>query len=350
MNCITYSLTLDQDNSDEYYDKVKDISSIVKEKFLFGGNDYLNDFMQFIVSENLEILRSKEEYGLELLLIGVLFEEYIDNIRNLKFFTGEIFIILNKLREKYGKYQFIVNEAREKLATSILMRKKHINKDISMEDFILLIKWLEASGDFKEEIIRFKNWKLFLDNKGKYYANDMLIYCKILSSQFYDISKIHLGKYISCVNNHLEKCKESHKNNEDILYCGKGEIQYLFNMISGEILNGVYRYSFLLSKEKVAFLSSCIGKINKDCLSIKYKNGLELFALPHNINLNSSDYENSGAINITCVVNIYSDELKFIRLKLIPQYLLLDNCGCNNHFCRENIMTNINITKLNSIL
>lgn len=375
MNCTTYSLKLDQENSDDYYNIVRDVSIKIKEKILFGGNDYLNDFMQFIVSENIELLRSKEEYGLELLLIGVMLEEYIDNVRCFKVMTKGIFVGLNKLRDRHENYKKKIDTIRGKLATKILMRRKHTYKDIIIDDFDLLIKWMESSGDFKEEIIRLKNWDLFFKEKGKYYSADMFIYCKILATQFYNISKDVLGLYTKDVNKYLDNYEKDHTNKDDIVYCGKGEIQYFFNMISAEIINNIYRNEFLKSKEKIVLLPSCMREVNTLCLSDKTYTGYKCSHCCSSCNINKlstmgeryglsvfimtdecenfkfeSEYNSTGAIVISCVLNLFSKNLKFIRLGLSPQCSILDYCGCTNHWCREDIMTNINLEELKNII
>lgn len=47
-------------------------------------------------------------------------------------------------------------------------------KEITIEDFKLLIRWLDASGDFKDEVIRLNGWKAFLDTKDKVYSKKFL--------------------------------------------------------------------------------------------------------------------------------------------------------------------------------
>lgn len=376
MNCVTYSLKLDQNNSNNYYSNVKEISNKIKEKILFGGKDYLNEFMQFILSENIEELRNKEEYGLELLLIGILLEEYIDNARKFNVLTKGIFVRLNSLRGKNDNYKIEIDNIRGKLATMILMRKKHIFKDTTLDDFTLLLKWIEACGDFNEELLRLKNWEKFLKYKGIYYSNDLFIFCKNLIVKFYELNKESLGCYTRYVNEYLNNYKKDHYNKDDIVYCGKGEIQYFFNMISSEIINEVYRKEFKVCEEKIVFLPECMRAKSKLCLSTKTskgylcsncskdcnvgqlsflgeKYGFSVFIMPHQCD--EFDYKNTlkdniGIIYISCVLNLYSEHLKTIRFGYKPQCAVLDYCGCREHWCSTDIMTNINVDELKNIL
>ena len=71
MNYLTYSLKLDNEDSDEYYKIVSKISKDFTGKCLRDTEDLLKDFMYFIENNEIENLRTREEYFIELLLIGV---------------------------------------------------------------------------------------------------------------------------------------------------------------------------------------------------------------------------------------------------------------------------------------
>lgn len=51
------------------------------ENIIITGEDFLADYMRYIEEHKIESLRSREEYSIEILLIGVLMLEYMDNGR-----------------------------------------------------------------------------------------------------------------------------------------------------------------------------------------------------------------------------------------------------------------------------
>lgn len=104
MGYVTYNLKGNSTNSNMYYEKISAVSSKIKKLILNKDHEYLNDFMSYIEENKIESLRTKEEYGIEFLMIGVMLSEYsaYGNIltKNLSF----LFRFLNNQREK-SKYK-----------------------------------------------------------------------------------------------------------------------------------------------------------------------------------------------------------------------------------------------------
>ncbi|EKQ57134.1 MULTISPECIES: DUF116 domain-containing protein [unclassified Clostridium] len=374
MNLFTYSLELEYGNSKRYYDEIETLSYRILQKGLMQSDNYLIDFMKFIKASKIEILRTKEEYFIELLLIGIFIEEYKDHARAFRNMPGKIFLILNNLRKK-EKFKIWIDLLRGKLISRVLLKKVNELNELSLEDIILIIKWLKASGDFDEEVIRLNNWKVYLENKNKSYIQDMLEFCHILSKNFYEECKCILGKYTKVLSKHLDTYKERHFNKEDIIYCGKGEIQYFYNMVSAQIMNTVFREKFLNSSEKYVFLPACMRQTKGVCLSNKTTRGYEcvgcfdecnvnklrkvgqaynfkVYVIPHETllsNLEKDENINTGMVGIACVTNLISGGWKAIRLGFIPQCVVLNNVGCSKHWLEQNLMTNIDIEKFKSL-
>lgn len=376
MNYLTYSLKLDNEDSDEYYKLASKISKDFTEKCLRDTGDILKDFMYFIENNNIENLRTREEYFIELLLIGVVLKEYINNARAFKVVTRGIFSFLNKLRMKSrGENKNRIDAIRGKLMSKILIKKKYINKNISLEDIKLIIKWLQATGDFNEEVIRLNNWANFLENRNNEYIGKVVMECENLINYLNDIGKEQLHIYTENVENYLKTYGIEHKSKEDFIYCGKSEIQYYFNMISAEIMNDVYREKFLKCSEKLVFLPACMRQISTSCKGIAENRGykcincakscnvskltalekeykFKIYTIPHeSLLFNIYDEENNqvGIIGIACVLNLISGGWKALRLGFNPQCIVLDYCGCSNHWMKKPQMTDINYNRLKEL-
>lgn len=218
-------------------------------------------------AKSLEIIRTYKDYGIELLLIGVILEEYVSYGRVFKYRPKVIFITLNSIRERKEKYKLHVDKIRGKLSTNILLRQRYANKNIFLKDLGLVLKWMDASGEFKEELLRLKNWEYFLIKKDREYVDSFLKACVYISDSFHKTCKEVIGKYTLQVKKYLENYKNYHINKEDIIYCGKGGIQYFFNMVSSEIMNKVYRNKFLCCDEKIIFLPSCMRQTESHCFA-----------------------------------------------------------------------------------
>ncbi|PRR79790.1 DUF116 domain-containing protein [Clostridium vincentii] len=376
MNYLTYSLKLDNEDSNEYYELVSKISKDFTGKCLRDTGDILKDFMCFIENNEIENLRTREEYFIELLLIGVVIKEYINNARAFKVITRGVFSFLNKLRMKStGKNKYKIDELRGKLMSKILIKKKYVNKNISLDDIKLIIKWLQATGDFNEEVIRLNNWMKFLENRNNEYIDKVVIECENLNNYLNDIGEKQLHIYTENVESYLKTYGIEHKYKEDYIYCGKSEIQYYFNMVSAEIMNDVYKEKFLKCRGKLVFLPACMRQINTSCKGIienmgykcincskvcnvskltalenEYK--FKVYTIPHeSLLFNTYDEENNqvGVIGIACVLNLISGGWKALRLGFNPQCIVLDYCGCSNHWMKKPLMTNINYNRLKEL-
>ncbi|WP_455542106.1 DUF116 domain-containing protein [Intestinibacter sp.] len=186
----------------------------------------------------------------------------------------------------------------------------------------------------------------------------------------------NLKLYLPNLENYLNKYREDHYNKEDIVYCGKGTVQYYFNMIFSEIMNDIFRQDFLNTDEKIVFLPGCMTQDEKPCkrsntsygskcnhcssncnvnriskLGEKYN--FKVYIIEHETTLSSLDIKNNkdiGIVGIACVPNLISGGFKALRLGFIPQCVVLDCSGCSNHWLYKKHMTSINENRLLSII
>ena len=367
----TYSLISEgEDFSDKYYEDVSKASNIVICDIINSGEYYIRDFIKYIKNNEIEELRSINEYALEILLIGVLLKEYLNNSRAFKRIPKKPLIYLNRLRNEKKCDKEKVDKIRGILINKFLLRKVDRNDSISFNDLSLLKDWLLATNDFNEEIYRINNWISFLKKKEKNYIDNFLYLCRELADHLSEIGDIYLKKYINNVDAFIKNFNFKNYKREDIIYCTKGEIQYYYNMIGADIMNKAYKNKFLSTKEKVIFLPTCMRQTYKECQSILTSKGLrckgcsescninrvnkvakrekyKVYIIPHESDMfKLVNYEDKkGMVGIACILNLMSGGWKAIRIGYIPQCVILDYCGCG-HWRENRKMTNININKL----
>ena len=97
--------------------------------------------------------------------------------------------------------------------------------------------------------------------------------------------------------------------------------------------NDIYQEYKLL----VFFVSFDILKNQEDAKDITNETFMQFF-----INKN----KNIGIIGIACIPNLISGGFKALRLGFIPQCVVLDYCGCSNHWLYKKHMTKINENRL----
>ena len=211
----TYSLRLEGEfDSDSYYREILIPSEEVKEMLRENVKEYVEAFMEFIKANKIESLRTFEEYGLELLMIGVLFNEYIDNARAFTSLKKMPFNYLNKQRVKKikaNKNYRKIDVYRGMLSNKILLKKVEGRNHPNIEGLIKLKDWLEATNEFEEEVIRINNWINFLQSVRSNLAQNILFMALQISDKLYQIGEKYLWKYTKYLYSFLEaeKCKKS---------------------------------------------------------------------------------------------------------------------------------------------
>lgn len=368
----TYSLKLEgEEFSNQYYKDIKKVSDDVLLLIDKLGKEYIEEFMQFIKNTNIEALRSYEEYKIEFLLLGVLFIEYIDNARAFKKVIRAPFKYLNKKRNENKKNKEKIDYYRGILINKFLIKTKGGRDYPNIKGLFLLRDWLIATNDFNEEVYRINTWIKFFTSKRLSYVENALFITIQVGNQFLELAEKSLWKYTRDVYTYLEHQKERKAKREDVIFCGKNEIQYYFNMVCAEIMNKVYLDEYLKCNDKYIFLPGCMRQTDKDCASIitmrglkcksctpscnvnkvsrfAKENNMNVFIIPHESSIfKLQNYEGKkGLIGVACVLNLMSGGWKALRLGYIPQCVVLDYCGCKAHWQSKDIMTSININML----
>lgn len=370
-----YDLTGKSGNSDQYYETAKGISQKIIRSCLNHTSTYIETFSKFISEKQIETLRSPEEYGIEILLIGVMLKEYAAYAQAFKGRNLWSFKQLNQLREK-SRYKDKIDSIRGKRMTAILMRTKAVKDTFSRADLKSVIRWMEATGDFDEEVYRLRNWLHFLNEKDKRYCQDFIKTALNEANNMEESALKVLGDYIIGVENYLQSVAKRHNNKEDLVYCSKGKIQYLFNMVAAETMNQVYHTDFLKAPIKKVFAPSCMRQDGQKCKCEKIGLGysckgcskgcqihrleaclkaenIEVCMIPHETLLNTVEINRQnkiGIIGIACVPNLISGGWKALRLGFIPQCVLLEYSGCEKHWLEKGKMTMINEARLKLLL
>ena len=372
MEKITYFLCESNESSTEFYKKNLNFSKKVLNKLEGNFSNDINDYMNYINKNNMEQLRSKSEYLLEILMIGVFWKEHVNKAISLSKIPRNILIKLSTLREKES-IKKIVDINRGLLEYLFLNRRSNDKVKISLENYKKLVNYLKACGDYKEEAKRLEVWISYFFSLNKNKVEKILTSYLEFAKYFEDISQEVLGIYTKNVNLFLKNIDKKYKYREDFLFCSRKEVEYHLNMVGAQIMNEAYRKEFLKTKEKRLLLPSCMRiKDEKNCKAIKTEEGYICNSCSKNCNVNKYDklgkkynfqvyiipHESSisvknkikdghiGIIGVACVLNLISGGLKAKNLGFVPQCVFLDYCGCKDHWYDKGIITDINMSYL----
>lgn len=336
----------------------------------------IDDYLEYINEYKIEPPRTKEEYLIELLMLGTFWRNYIVNAAMLTKSKAQLLINLYQIREKQKKYKLYIDKLRGILNTRFLLKENYTNINASYHNFQKLITWLSATIEFKEEAKRFYNWEKY----GREISNlkfTQIIYSAIdLSFDMEKISSNYLKSYLGNTAYFLENQSSQYNNKENIIFTGKKTNEYYLNMICAEILNRVYQSKFAKTRKKIVLLPKCMSK-GPDCKASKSASGfvctkcrsqcniqdIVLLGEQHNFEVrlisHSSEFsqwlqtwknqEYTGVVGVSCLLNLVKGGFEMRRLNIPSQCVLLNYSSCQNHWGGGN-PTSINISQLLKII
>lgn len=373
----TYNLYGGTDSTIKYYYDLEGIAKKIDDKVKGFFKDEIREYRRFLSDNKIEKARTESEYGLELLVFGVLYQCYGKRVVGKSIFQMKVlnWVVNRRANAKRGKSFF--SKIKGILSENYLTETGRDNI-LCKKNFNKFVYWLKATGEFKEEGLRFDFWKLYIDTLN--YSEVSIFFKKImdLSTYFKEYCGEKFNEYTSGVDDFIKKASKEHKWKEDILLVTRGEIEYKLNMIGAQILNNTYRKDFLATKKKYIFIPGCMTeKSMNECKAHKVKNGYEcahctkncsvnraseiakehnakILIVYHESELYKSEYksenENVGIVGIACVLNLISGGFKAKRIGYIPQCVVLNYSGCTNHWTTNKMPTAIDESRLSKLL
>jgi hypothetical protein len=245
---------------------------------------------------------------------------------------------------------------------------------------VKLLEWLEATGEFSQEVRRLRRWQAYLTGLPQAEASKVLVNAVTLAAWFDVRSTEALGKYTPDVERYLNEVRPGRYWHEDVIFCGRRRIEYHMNMVGAEIMNRVFREGFIRTSSKIVFLPGCLRLLPEEkcraavsgeglyctgctagcsvskITALGRRHGFKAFIIPHESSISSGKYgkqtfdKDTGVIGIACVLNLIAGGWMLKEMGIPAQCVLLDYCGCKNHWSREGIPTEIHIGKLLEIM
>lgn len=274
---VTYSLIKHKQNSDRYY---TEIASLAKEILEIVEHDLchlLNNFQGFVSNTGLEPLRSKAEYALEALTLGVYWNSYINRALSVRKLPLKAMKLISSLRRRFSILKPLADKFKGVLLTLYFdsqAAQEQPNAEPSMRSLELLLDWLSAVGDFDKDVLRLNNWIKFFSYCDTDYLRASIYDISKTAIYFEEKCKQQLSCYTPNVNDFIEKAEKNRRFREDTIFCRRREVEYHLNMVGAEIMNQAFRSSFLNANQKMLLLPACIrSKNSTSCKSKKTPNG-----------------------------------------------------------------------------
>ena len=385
METVTYSLKCANSNSETYYHDVREFTNTI----LIQADDSLKpivkEFIEYLHTYNLEEIRETEEYILELISFGVLWKSYSNIALSVQ--TAP-FITMARSAEWRKKHQHIkpyIDFARGIFTTLFLLPQNYINKKTelpTLEQIDHVCKWFEATGEFREQALRFIRWRAFWGTKTEEELFEIFFAIDEFTRWFEVQSEKALGKYTENVENFLRDKHEHYKWREDRIQCTRLRLEYHLNMVGAELMNRAFSAEFNTTERKVVLVPGCMRiHTNDECKAKRVKEGLlcegctpqcrvnqlremgkknsayggfDVYIIPHASDLSlwspRPGRSKLGVIASACVTTLVEGGWELKRYDVPAQCVLLDYSGCKKHWHCTGIQTMLNVRELKRIV
>lgn len=381
MQGVTYSLKINQSGSDGYYNEIR---SYTDEVLLNSANTLqpvVESYISYLKEYGLEEIRESEEYILELLSFGILWRAYGKTALAVKYAP---FITLTKMSEWRKKHQHIkpfIDYARGILFTLFLLPDNNKNDELPyprLEDIDHVCKWFEATGEFREQALRFIRWRAYWKTLNEPELFKIFKTIREFTDWFIIRSVEVLGKYTENVGDFIQKSDKKYKWREDRIQCTRSESEYHLNMVGAELMNRAFRKEYSETGKRIVLVPGCMRThINKECKALKVKEGLicgdctpkcnvnrlrhmgkrynfDVYIIPHASDLSlwspKKGREKAGIVATACVTTLVEGGWELKRYNVPAQCVLLDFSGCKKHWHGEGLPTCFNYNELKKIL
>ncbi len=379
MDVVTYSLKRDRVSSDKYYLSIAAFADRVLRRGEEKLKSQVESFHTWRYSEKPSFF---EEGLLELLIMGVYWNVYMDASKKLKGVPGRLLIEVNAWRDGTDRFKLALNKLKGLLTTLFISKKSYEKTAIETNTVNLekLLVFLRATGEFKQEVKRLEAWQEYLKQLNEKEAAHIIASAAAFAEWFGRESREALGVYTARVQDFISCKWRGHRWKEDYIFCGSPDVEYHLNMVGAEIMNRIYHAGFMGRKEKVLLLPHCMTKpsagkcqarstgrgyictgCSADCqvnslTGLGKRENFQVRIVPHESSIASTKTDeslfpqNAGVIGVSCVLNLISGGWMLVEKGVAPQCVLLDYCGCKNHWHEEGISTALNEKQLMKIL
>jgi hypothetical protein len=381
LQVITYSLRDGQKRSDRYYQVIAAFTDevIAEARQRVGG--LVDEFRTFIQEEEWEDLRTFPEYAFELLTLGVLWRVYLGRALELKETPHWILERLVELRRNSTILKPAADFLRGVFGTLFLItRDGRETQKPSLQNLSRLIDWLDAACDFNEEVKRLRNWEAYFSSLQENKIALYIVYAIEFAKWFEDRSLKALGRFTPNVEQFIQEKQDRYRWREDLIFVGRGRVEYHLNMVGMEVLNRAIREKFLAAERKIVLVPPCMRIKQEGCEAYETpigehcnhcepgcrvhqitrlgeKHGFEVFFLPRQLasisNVKTADHEKIqvGIVGVSCPLTIVTGGWQTRDMGVPAVGLPLDHCGCRWHWHLDGgIQTDVNFKQLLKML
>ena len=400
---FVYDLRLDGPNSDRFYFEVASLSVRVLAEIDSRASGALAAYTQYVTGVLREELRSRGEYALELLTVGMAMRLYghvaestpgwvIDLAREFyslrrrsqalkplaDFFRAGLFQLFMR-RKMRGPHGQVVVHGVEMHHGEPVPGPQPAVAGSEYAGLPRLIEWLQATGEFDQEWRRMDNWRSYWSTLPLEQAATWASVAVELFDWFTGAAGEALGEYTAGVMHFLENTYAMRFWREDQIFCGRLPVEYHMGMVAAEVMNEGLRQDFHSRPRKVLLVPGCLRGVRaQTCKAVENgldmtcmncepdcaigritrrmrTEGIEVYVIPHSSGFSRwlERWESDpkvGVAAVACMMNILAGGYEMRARGIASQCVPLDFPGCEKHWRDEPVATGVNEDRLVQIV
>jgi len=373
---MAYDLRLPGGSSDEYYADAARFADLFLDEVELRASFLLDGYGRHVQEALREAPRSRGEYAVELLMLGLALQRYGGAAESAPSWAVELTRELLWLRRSVA-FKPLVDLGRAVLGCLFFAPDgggPPSSAPPSPDRLPRLIEWLSASGEFTQEAMRINNWRSYLATFSPEVAAYWLAEAVALFEWFICEAEAALGTYTSGVSAYLAAEAPRHKWREDRLLCGRIAVEYHLAMAAAEVMNRGLLNEFQKTSQRVILVPACMRPDPARCRARLVGFDLTCTGCRSNCNVNRITHRmrrlgvtvhlvphatgfsqwlarwqgkpDVGVTAVACLANIVSGGFEMRARGIASQCVLLDFPGCQRHWTREMLSTELNEEQL----
>lgn len=372
-----YDLRKSGEGSDDFYTALELFADRTLSTIECRADPLLDGYARHIQSFLEELPRSRGEYALDFLILGMILDRYEAAANNMPRWAAGLARGLLWVRGHSQTAKPAADWIRAGLNRYVF--STHVGGKLSMHGTVAdrldrVIDWTEASGEFQHESKRLQNWRSYLTGLKSEKATAWLRVAVDLFHAFARDAENELGAFTRGVHPFVSRQRAHPRWREDLLMRERSEVEYHLNMLAAEVMNRGLRESFLKAPGRVVLVPGCLrGERSSQCkaridgvdmtcagcdpecavnrITLKFRaEGMKVYIVPHSSGFSRwlSRWQNTetAVIAVACVLNLLPGGLEMRERRIPSQCLPLDFPGCRKHWDPVGIPTAVNEPRL----
>ena len=311
---------------------------------------------------------------LELLIIGVLWKNHISDATST---SKSSLAELEYFKTFASSDDEMLKKIYLKMRADILVHHPQ-NIDarigISLQSFLKLIDWLEATGEYNYELPVLKNWYNILRPMDNIQAKSYLHQIAYFTYYFNRLGENMLGSYLNPVFFKVMR-KSINADREDYFQVSKSELEYYLNFLAVIWLNDINDKHFQMHTQRKIMAPGCmrpnngtnckatidgsylkcahcdtncnIYKLQKEAVQLEYEVRIALHQ--STFKAETQQLRDTGIIGVACAGCLVSGGFMLLQEGIYAKCLILNKPGCNKHWSVTGEATSISLSQLRKV-